>query len=185
MPEITSDKIDVVLEDATKKDIQSIEEAPESFGSWLNLELSEEKLQTITDRILEEINNIEEDRVPWYEKVKQYRNMYNQKVKETSLPFSGSFNLCYHKDTEVLTSEGWRFIRDVKVGDKVLSREPLTAKLEYKDVSATQHFKNIPKLINIKHRSFELLVTEDHNIYLENPGYGSFRFVKAKDLPKT
>ena len=102
MPEITTDKIDVTLEEASKKDIQSIEEAPESFGSWLNLELSEEKLQTITDRILEEINNIEEDRAPWYEKVKQYRNMYNQKVKETSLPFSGSFNLCVPLSNKII-----------------------------------------------------------------------------------
>ena len=84
----------VVLETFSKKEIAKMEELPQSFGSWLNLNLSSEKLQTIVDNIISEIDEIEEARKPRYEKVKQYRNQYDQIVQDTSLPFPGSMNLC-------------------------------------------------------------------------------------------
>lgn len=80
------------LTKATKEEIESIKEA--TFGTWLNLNLSEEKIQEITDNILKEIDEIEEERKPFYTKIKQYRNQYKQLVEETSLPFPGCFNLC-------------------------------------------------------------------------------------------
>ena len=166
-------------------DLDIIDEGkPFSFGEWLKLKLSDDELQTITDNIIEEIDKIDEERKPKEEKIKEYRNQYDQIVAETSLPFPGAFNLCYSDDTEVLTSEGWKFIKDVKIGEKVLSREPLTAKLEYKSVLSTQHFKNIKQLIKIRHRSFELFVTEDHNIFVESKSEKRFRFIKAKDLKR-
>ena len=158
------------------------DDKPFSFGEWLKLNLSDENLKEITDNILTEIDKIDEERKPLEKKIKQYRNQYDQIVAETSTPFAGCFNLCYHKNIEVLTNNGWKLIKDVKVNERVLSREPLTAKLEYKPVIATQHFKDIEKLIKIKHRSFELLVTEDHKMFLEDKSGKRSRFIAAKDL---
>ena len=87
-------KLDITLEEPAKKEISKIEEAPQSFGSWLNLNLSPEKLQEIVDNIITKIDKIEEDRKPRLEKIKEYRNQYDQIVQETSLPYPGCFNLC-------------------------------------------------------------------------------------------
>lgn len=110
------DKIDVTLTKASDKIIQSIDEAPQSFGSWLNLNLSDKKLQEITDNILEEINTIETERKPSLEKIKQYRNAYDQIVEETSLPFPGSFNLnvpLFPKNVDACVSQTEEAFEDV------------------------------------------------------------------------
>lgn len=93
MPEDTRTKIDVELEAAKPAIIDNLEEHPQSLGSWLNLNLSEEKKIEIVDNILAEIDVIDADRKPYLTKVKQYRNQYNQIVEETSTPFPGCFNL--------------------------------------------------------------------------------------------
>jgi hypothetical protein len=87
-------KLQVSLEEPSKKEIKSMEDAPISFGSWLNLDLPEDKLQTLVDKMLSEIDLIETDRKPIYDKVKQYRNQYNQVVQATSIPYPGCYNIC-------------------------------------------------------------------------------------------
>src|SRR3972149_2707975 len=71
-----------------------MEEKPLSSGSWLDLNLSEEKLQEIANNILEEIERIGGERKPVEEKIKQYRNQYDQIVEESSVSFPSAFNLC-------------------------------------------------------------------------------------------
>lgn len=177
---------DQVLEVKEAKNIG--EDVPPSSlgegGSWLDLNLSEEKLQEITDNILEEVDNILNERRPIESKIKQYRNQYDQIVADNALPFPSAFNLCYHKDVEVLTKEGWKFIKDVQVGEQVISREPLTGIMKYQPVIAKQEFKNIDRLIRFKHRSFEICVTEDHNMYTEDKSGKRYKFIKAKDFIK-
>ena len=87
---------DVIIEvkKADDKIVEQLEEKILSAGSWLDLNLSEEKLQEITNNILEEIESIEGERKPIENKIKQYRNQYDQIVEESSLPFSSGFNLC-------------------------------------------------------------------------------------------
>jgi len=87
------EKIEVEIINS-KKIVEKIEETPLSATSWLNLNLSDEKLQKIADNILNEIETIETDRGPLAEKIKEYRNQYDQIVEETSMPFPGAFNLC-------------------------------------------------------------------------------------------
>lgn len=70
------------------------ENAPLSLGHWLKLKLTDEEKKTIADKILKEIDRIEQDRKDVYDKIKMYRNMYDQIVEETTTPFPGAFNVC-------------------------------------------------------------------------------------------
>ena len=85
-------KFGVELEDFSKK---SAEEKPKSFGEWLKLDFSEEKMQKLADVILTEIDSILQERksAGWDEKATIYRNQYEGVVAETSIPFPGCFNL--------------------------------------------------------------------------------------------
>lgn len=88
------EKLDIDFTKVAQKVIDKMEETPLSLGSWLEINLSDEKIQEITDNILVKIDEIDEERKPIFEKVKQYRNQYKQIVQDTSLPFAGCFNLC-------------------------------------------------------------------------------------------
>ena len=87
-------KLKVDFTTVSKKEINKMEEMPLSLGSWLELNQTEEQLQEITDNILTKIDEIDNDRKPYFEKVKEYRNQYKQIVQDTNLPFAGCFNLC-------------------------------------------------------------------------------------------
>ena len=69
------------------------EDKPLSFGEWLKLKLSEDKLKEVTDNILKQIQSIIDDRGGWEEKVAMFRNSYIGDMEETSIPFAGCFNL--------------------------------------------------------------------------------------------
>lgn len=85
--------IDVEIEKFTVAQEKEMDEKPLSFGSWLSLDFNEEELKKIVDNILNQIDEIEKEREPFFEKVKQFRNQYAGIVEETSMPFPGCFNL--------------------------------------------------------------------------------------------
>ena len=157
------------------------EDKPLSFGDWLKLNLTPEKKKEVVENILKQIQSIVDDRNLWQEKVEMYRNAYGGEMEETSIPFSG----CFHKDTEIFTKDGWKLVKDVKVDEEVITRKPITGELEFRPVIATQNYKNVGKLVQFKHRSFEILVTPDHKMYLEDPIKKTYRFVEAKDFPRS
>lgn len=79
-------KKDIDISLASEKEIQD--------KTWLDINLDEDELKIVVNKILAEIDKIEEDRAPILSQIKQYRNQYDQVVEETSMPFPGSFNLC-------------------------------------------------------------------------------------------
>lgn len=87
-------KLNVEMESVDNKTIEQEDERPLSFGEWLRVDLDEEQLQIIVDNILKKIDEIDEERKPYEEKIKEYRKQYDQIMNETSLPFPGAFNLC-------------------------------------------------------------------------------------------
>ena len=92
----------------------------------------------------------------------------------------------YDKDTEVYTKNGWRYVKDINIGDKCLSLIPNTFNLEYQPVIET--YKHLAEeMILFNNRVFNLMVTPDHNMFYQtdwNSKYNKDRwqFVKAIDL---
>ena len=94
---------------------------------------------------------------------------------------------CYDEATEVLTRRGWRFFRDLAWGDEICTLNPATHVIEYQRPEAIVSFKHHKKLISIRNRALDILVTPDHNMYVQSRQNarlrkGGFEFVKAKDL---
>ena len=95
---------------------------------------------------------------------------------------------CYEKTTEVYTEHGFKFIKDVEVGEKCLSLNPDTQMLELVSVVNTiSHFAE--KLIRFRSTSFDLAVTPEHQMfYYKGWSYKQGRivpnYIDAKDLPK-
>ena len=94
---------------------------------------------------------------------------------------------CYDEMTEVLTRSGWKFFRDVSSLDEICTLNPTTHEIEYQRPEALVVFSHHKKMISIKNRAIDILVTPDHNMYVQTQqdyksGRNRFRFVKARDL---
>jgi phosphoribosylamine-glycine ligase len=94
---------------------------------------------------------------------------------------------CYDEKTEVLTQKGWKFFRDLEPGDEICTLNPETHIIEYQRPTAIVSYAHHKKLISINNRAIDILVTPDHNMYIETQQdykkrRNRFRFVRAKDL---
>jgi hypothetical protein len=90
---------------------------------------------------------------------------------------------CYSDDTEMLTPSGWKLIKDVTVGEQGYSFNPHTQAGEYVEVLATQS-KHAPTAHHYKSRRIDLLVTPDHQMYVE-PRLPKDRVDRSKFDPNT
>ena len=94
---------------------------------------------------------------------------------------------CYDEETEVLTRSGWKHFRDVSRTEEICTLNQETHQIEYQIPDVLVSFSHHKKLISIKNRAIDILVTPDHNMYIETQndfkrGRDRFQFVKAKDL---
>lgn len=94
---------------------------------------------------------------------------------------------CVSFDTEILTTEnGWKLIKDVKIGEEVFTLNMETKLLEPSKVIKT--FKSYsPTLVEFVTNDFHLAVTPNHRMVFENDHsrknkLGIYKFIEAKDL---
>ncbi|WP_284007649.1 DNA polymerase domain-containing protein [Haloarcula pelagica] len=95
---------------------------------------------------------------------------------------------CFTPDTDVLTPDGVRNIRDLAVGDSVYSLDPETMKMEVKPVVETQAYPEYRgDLVDIETSKIDFRVTPNHRMLVrKNETNGitedGYRFVEAGDL---
>ncbi len=94
---------------------------------------------------------------------------------------------CYDDKTEVLTMQGWKFFKELCSDDEICTLNPSNNTIEYERPSGLVSFTHHKKLISIQNRALDIMVTPDHNMYVESQQdakkhRNSFKFVKAKDL---
>lgn len=71
---------------------------------------------------------------------------------------------CYSKDTEVLTKDGFKPIKDVKIGETVASVNPETRQFEWTTCINTVK-KKVETICNIKTNLLTLSVSSDHTFF--------------------
>ena len=94
---------------------------------------------------------------------------------------------CYDDKTEVLTRGGWKFFKNLSGEDEICTLEPTAHVIEFQKPNALVSFGHHKKLISIQNRALDILVTPDHNMFVESQqsykkGRNNYEFVKAKDL---
>jgi 5-methyltetrahydropteroyltriglutamate--homocysteine methyltransferase len=92
---------------------------------------------------------------------------------------------CYDEETRALTKDGLKSFEELKKGDEVLSLNPVTRRIEWKPVTRIHLYPYSGKMIRFAGRSFDLLVTPNHTMYIETPGTrGSHEFMKRFTIEK-
>ncbi|MFC6862134.1 DNA polymerase domain-containing protein [Halomicroarcula sp. GCM10025817] len=95
---------------------------------------------------------------------------------------------CFTPDTDVLTPDGVRNIRDLDIGDDVYSLDPETMEMEVKPVVETQAYPDYRgELVDIETSKIDFRVTPNHRMLVrKNETNGitedEYRFVEAGDL---
>ncbi len=92
---------------------------------------------------------------------------------------------CYDEKTEVLTENGWKFFKDVNKNEKVFT---LTENNKIELYKPTRFFEYDydNEMYHFKSRSFDLLVTPNHRMLVDNTWTKERKFVEAKDfIPNT
>jgi len=97
---------------------------------------------------------------------------------------------CFTPDTDVLTPDGVRRIRELSVGDEVYSLDPETMEMERKPVVETHEYPDYRgELIDIETDGIDFRVTPNHRMLVrENETDGDpedgYRFIEAGELDR-
>lgn len=115
-------------------------------------------------------------------------DLFDGSVKELNGLVPPAHWACYHKDTKVMTDKGWKYFYELTEDDKFISFNPENhLEQEYIKSNKLIRYHYNGQMINFKTNDFDMCVTPNHNMtvmYRRNPDK-KFRFVEAKDLPKT
>jgi IMP dehydrogenase len=91
---------------------------------------------------------------------------------------------CYSEDTEVLTSKGWKLIKDVSIKDKVCTLNSDTHYLEYQNPVKLFDYEYKGDMFEVKSKFINLMVTPNHNLYVGKKNHHretEYRFNIAQD----
>lgn len=88
---------------------------------------------------------------------------------------------CLSSDTEVMTKNGFKFIGDITLNDKIATLSP-TGYLEYHCPVDKQTLNYNGKIINFKSKFYDCLVTPEHKVATSKNRGGNLEKIKAKDF---
>jgi len=119
-----------------------------------------------------------ENQAPRLKKIRKWNKMYRGERDPKSSPWVN----CFSKDTEVLSDGGWTLVSDVRVGERLLSMNPIGGESGYRAVtekSCTYH----GVLKHIYNETVDFMVTPDHKMAVyKGESKSEFKFVLASDL---
>lgn len=92
---------------------------------------------------------------------------------------------CFSYDTDIMTCDGIKNIKDVKIRDLVYSINPETLKVEIKPVMKVYEYDYNGNMIEIKNQHIDFLVTPNHKLLISKMGkykYKSFEFIETNNI---
>lgn len=96
-----------------------------------------------------------------------------------------AYGECYKPTANILTANGWKQLKDIEVGENILTLNPYTKKTEEKPVLNVTKYKFNGNLVHIKGNDIDECVTPEHGfpLFIDHEGDAVFdTFVKADEL---
>lgn len=72
---------------------------------------------------------------------------------------------CFSEDTQILTDTGWKYIREVEVGDNVLGMRA-DGHAEWQPIERKQTYSYEGSLLHFDGKSIDLIVTPEHKVFV-------------------
>jgi hypothetical protein len=106
---------------------------------------------------------------------------YQQLIRERRAIGELDHPECHRESAQILTDEGWKFIKDISENEKVYTLNPKTNQIELHHITKkiVKHYEG--DMISIKGRSIDLMVTPNHKFWVIDRN-GDGRFITAMDI---
>jgi hypothetical protein len=85
---------------------------------------------------------------------------------------------CYDAETEILTDEGWKFFKDLRGDEGILSKDRETGVSYYESTWKKQVHKFKGEMVRFKSKNLDLRVTSNHNMWMARQK-GPMQFIEA------
>lgn len=105
----------------------------------------------------------------------------DKKVQEKCLWGELGHPPCLYGDTEILTSEGWKEIRNIKENEIIATLNPKSKEIEYHEIKKKVVNSFDGKMIRFKNRQIDMAFTPDHRFILYDK-YNTPGLYAAKDI---
>lgn len=92
---------------------------------------------------------------------------------------------CFDAETEILTKDGWKCGKDISTDDVFATLNPETGIMEYQQASEIHRYKHAGKMISFKSKFLDILVTDNHRMWVRKDKAEKYSFVEAKDVKKS
>ena len=102
---------------------------------------------------------------------------YMQKIREKR-----GIGECYRPEALILSENGWKQLKDIKIGENILTLNPETNEIEVKPVINVIRKPFAGNMIRVRGRSINDLVTPEHGYPLYDRDNKFKRFITAKEL---
>lgn len=76
------------------------------------------------------------------------------------------FVRCYSSDTEVLTENGWKFLKDVSLDERIMTLNPETFDMEYEKPLEKFEYDWNGDMYHLDTKQIDLLVTPNHKMFI-------------------
>jgi len=107
--------------------------------------------------------------------------LYQEVIRERRAVGELDHPECHRQSAEILTKDGWKYIKDVSSNEEVYTLNPISNQIELKTITKkiVKHYNG--SMISIKGRSIDLMVTPNHKFWvIDRNGNGSF--ITATDI---
>lgn len=104
---------------------------------------------------------------------------------DVTFKIEGISRACYDKETEILTYDGWKYFKDVQLGEKVLTFNSKTKQSEFQPVENIIAYHYDGDMHYYHSQSVNLLVTPNHNMWMKKYDVkvpDSFHLVPSEDI---
>lgn len=94
---------------------------------------------------------------------------YNREyIKEGRALGELSHPACFHEHTQALSLSGWKYIKDLKIGESVYTINPASKEIEIQEITDTFNEPYRGSMISFKGRGINTKVTPNHRMLLEH-----------------
>lgn len=107
--------------------------------------------------------------------------MIAMRVRSERTPNIGDKFACYDENTDVLTTKGWKSIKDITTTDFVATLQNGDT-LEYKNPTEIQSYDYEGNMYYIKSNQVDLFVTPNHRMYVGNRNGEKYQIFEARDI---
>jgi DNA-directed RNA polymerase beta subunit len=116
----------------------------------------------------------------WVGKTEEGYMMVKVKIRQLRIPEVGDKMACFTDNTSVLTTNGWKSIKDVSVNDSVATLK--NDEIVYEKPSSVFEYDYDGQMYNLVSQQLDMTVTPNHKLYVKKRDHSEFDLYRADKI---